>query len=156
MPLTLETALGEPAAALRLMMVEPGAAAAGERISALQHAPVDVDDRPVELDPLRDARALSAQHPTAAAACDHVERLLAIEPTHEVVVYCACPNEASAVAVAQKLRAQGKKVSIFSFPDYESPVGSFIRDALSGKHGDFRALDPYFRSFPYAIDRLLK
>jgi 16S rRNA (uracil1498-N3)-methyltransferase len=43
MPLTLETALGEPAAALRLMMVEPGAAAAVERISALQHAPVPED-----------------------------------------------------------------------------------------------------------------
>jgi len=43
MPLTLETSLGEPAAALRLMMVEPGAAAAVERISALQHAPVPED-----------------------------------------------------------------------------------------------------------------
>jgi RsmE family RNA methyltransferase len=43
MPLTLETALGEPAAALRLMMVEPGAAAACERISALQRAPVPED-----------------------------------------------------------------------------------------------------------------
>ena len=26
---------------------------------------------------------------------------------HEVVVYCACPNEASAVKVAEKLRALG-------------------------------------------------
>ena len=33
--------------------------------------------------------------------------LLVIEPTHEVVVYCACPNEASAVTVARALIAHG-------------------------------------------------
>jgi len=33
--------------------------------------------------------------------------LLVIEPTHEVVVYCACPNEASAVTVAKALIARG-------------------------------------------------
>ena len=35
MPLTLETYLGEPPAALRLMLVEPGAAATAESLSAL-------------------------------------------------------------------------------------------------------------------------
>jgi 16S rRNA (uracil1498-N3)-methyltransferase len=43
MPLTLETALGEPAAALRLMLVEPGAEANPERLSALQQAAVPED-----------------------------------------------------------------------------------------------------------------
>jgi 16S rRNA (uracil1498-N3)-methyltransferase len=43
MPLALETALGEPAAALRLMMVEPGTTANVEPISVLQHAPPPVD-----------------------------------------------------------------------------------------------------------------
>ena len=38
MPLSLETALGEPAAALRLMLVEPAAAAHVEALSVLQHA----------------------------------------------------------------------------------------------------------------------
>ena len=33
--------------------------------------------------------------------------LLAIPPTNEVIVYCACPNEASAVRVAQALRQRG-------------------------------------------------
>ena len=33
--------------------------------------------------------------------------LLAIEPTNEVIVYCACPNEASAVKVAQALMQHG-------------------------------------------------
>ena len=33
--------------------------------------------------------------------------LLAIEPTSEVVVYCACPNEATAVKVAQALIQRG-------------------------------------------------
>lgn len=43
MPLTLETALGEPAAALRLMLVEPAASAAVEPIAVLQHAPAPAD-----------------------------------------------------------------------------------------------------------------
>ena len=43
MPLALETALGEPAAALRLMMVEPGTAANVEPISVLQHAAPPMD-----------------------------------------------------------------------------------------------------------------
>jgi 16S rRNA (uracil1498-N3)-methyltransferase len=43
MPLTLETALGEPAAALRLMLVEPSADASPERLSALQQAAVPED-----------------------------------------------------------------------------------------------------------------
>jgi 16S rRNA (uracil1498-N3)-methyltransferase len=43
MPLALETALGEPAAAQRLMMVEPGTTAGVERISVLQHLPVPAD-----------------------------------------------------------------------------------------------------------------
>jgi membrane protein DedA with SNARE-associated domain/rhodanese-related sulfurtransferase len=33
--------------------------------------------------------------------------LLAIPPTNEVVVYCACPNEASAVKVAKALKQRG-------------------------------------------------
>ena len=43
MPLTLETALGEPAAALRMMMVEPGADAGVERIAVLEQAPTPED-----------------------------------------------------------------------------------------------------------------
>ena len=33
--------------------------------------------------------------------------LLTVEPTNEVIVYCACPNEASAVKVAQALVKHG-------------------------------------------------
>ena len=43
MPLTLETALGEPAAALRLMLVEPAASAGVEPISVLRQAPAPAD-----------------------------------------------------------------------------------------------------------------
>ena len=43
MPLTLETALGEPAAALRLMLVEPAAAASVEPISVLQRTAAPAD-----------------------------------------------------------------------------------------------------------------
>jgi len=43
MPLALETALDEPAAALRLMMVEPGTTAGVEGIAALRHIPAPAD-----------------------------------------------------------------------------------------------------------------
>ena len=43
MPLMFDTALGEPAAALRLMLVEPAAAASVEPISVLQQAPAPAD-----------------------------------------------------------------------------------------------------------------
>lgn len=43
MPLTLDVALGEPAAALRLMLVEPGANAEVEALSALRQTPAPSD-----------------------------------------------------------------------------------------------------------------
>ena len=43
MPLAFDTTLGEPAAALRLMMVEPGTTASVEPISALQRTPAPFD-----------------------------------------------------------------------------------------------------------------
>jgi 16S rRNA (uracil1498-N3)-methyltransferase len=43
LPLTLEMTIGEPAAALRLMLVEPSAAASVEPISVLQHAQPPAD-----------------------------------------------------------------------------------------------------------------
>lgn len=57
--------------------------------------------------------------------------------------------------LAKKLRAKGTKVTIFSFPNYDSPFGAFIRDTLAGKHGDIKEVDTYYRSLPYAVDRLL-
>jgi rhodanese-related sulfurtransferase len=35
--------------------------------------------------------------------------LVAVEPQSEVVVYCACPNEATAVKVAKALQQHGFK-----------------------------------------------
>jgi 16S rRNA (uracil1498-N3)-methyltransferase len=43
MPLMLDTALGDPPAALRLMLVEPGATAAVEPIAALRQGPAPAD-----------------------------------------------------------------------------------------------------------------
>jgi 16S rRNA (uracil1498-N3)-methyltransferase len=43
MPLTLDTALDEPAAGLRLMLVEPSASVSVEPMSALRQAPVPAD-----------------------------------------------------------------------------------------------------------------
>ena len=57
--------------------------------------------------------------------------------------------------LAKKLRAKGHHVTIFSFPNYESSFGAFIRDTLAGKHGDLKAVDTYYRALPFAVDRLL-
>lgn len=57
--------------------------------------------------------------------------------------------------LAKKLCAQGKTVTVFSFPDYSGLVGKFIRDALQNKYGDHRAQNAYHTSFPYAIDRAI-
>ena len=43
MPLSFESFLGEPAAALRLMLVEPGATATPEPLSALRELPIPAD-----------------------------------------------------------------------------------------------------------------
>lgn len=57
--------------------------------------------------------------------------------------------------LAAKFRKEGKKVTIFSFPNYETTFGKFIRDTLAGKHGDIKAVDTYYRSIPFSVDRLL-
>jgi len=57
--------------------------------------------------------------------------------------------------LARALRAKGKRVTTFSFPDYSKLVGIFIHEALHNKHGDFRNLNAYFTSLPYAVDRAL-
>jgi len=57
--------------------------------------------------------------------------------------------------LARTLRARGKKVTTFSFPDYSKPVGIFIHEALHNKHGDFRKLNGYFSTLPYTVDRVL-
>ena len=43
MPLTLDTLLDEPASALRLMLVEPGASAHAGSLSEVQHLPAPAD-----------------------------------------------------------------------------------------------------------------
>ena len=68
-------------------------------------------DRPIVLDvraqALRrvDARRIPGAHPVDL---DDIERTAAAIPRdREVVVYCACPNEATAAKVAMQLRALG-------------------------------------------------
>ena len=52
------------------------------------------------------------------------------------------------------LTQQGWKVQLWSFPDYESPTGIIVRNALNGVYGDFVKMSPEFCSEIYAIDRL--
>ena len=55
--------------------------------------------------------------------------------------------------LARALRAEGKNVTVFSFPDYTGVVGNFIRESLENKHGDYRKMDAYHTSLPFALDR---
>lgn len=53
-----------------------------------------------------------------------------------------------------RLRREGAKAKLISFPRYSSNVfGRLIRDFLDGRHGDFAAADPYLVATLYAADR---
>ena len=65
--------------------------------------PVVVDARSVT------ARQLSAPIPGAILFADdaHADAFEALDRAHPIVVYCSCPNEASAAAIARQLVARG-------------------------------------------------
>lgn len=54
--------------------------------------------------------------------------------------------------LADRLKKQGHHVTSTHSPRYEKPIGKLIKDALHGKHGDFRNLSPYFSGLPYLLD----
>lgn len=54
--------------------------------------------------------------------------------------------------LAARLKKQGHHVTSTHSPRYEKPIGKLIKDALHGKHGDFRNLSPYFSGLPYLLD----
>lgn len=54
----------------------------------------------------------------------------------------------------KRLKREGYRVRTLDFPQYEKNFfGKFLGDCLAGKHGDFLALDPYFASVFYDLDR---
>jgi dTMP kinase len=55
----------------------------------------------------------------------------------------------------KRLREEGNMVTLFNFPDYDRLIGTFIRDSLHGKYGNLKNVGAFYRSFPYAIDRML-
>lgn len=55
--------------------------------------------------------------------------------------------------LVRALKARGR-VSFFNFPRYtDSVFGQLVGQALAGQRGNFMALDPYFSSLPYMLDR---
>ncbi len=54
--------------------------------------------------------------------------------------------------LAKRLRAEGRRVTVFASPRYELPTGKLVRRALSGEFGDFVGLSPYFSALPYFLD----
>lgn len=53
-----------------------------------------------------------------------------------------------------ELRRRGQKVTVFDFPRYDTFFGSLVGQALRGKLGDFKGLDPHLASLPFTLDRL--
>jgi dTMP kinase len=57
--------------------------------------------------------------------------------------------------LVKRLGNDGQKVETFDFPRYEDGVfGKLVGECLSGKHGDFRHMDPYVASLPFTLDRV--
>lgn len=52
----------------------------------------------------------------------------------------------------KRLRAEGKRVAVFSSPRYDTPTGKLVKQALSGAFGNFVALSPYLSALPYLLD----
>lgn len=56
--------------------------------------------------------------------------------------------------LVKRLKKAGKRVETLDFPQYKADFfGKFIKEALSGKHGDFISMNPYLVSIAYAADR---
>lgn len=54
--------------------------------------------------------------------------------------------------LAERARANGKTVTVFTSPRYDLPTGDLVRRALNGEFGDFVALSPYLSALPYFVD----
>lgn len=57
--------------------------------------------------------------------------------------------------LAARLRAEGQKAAVFSFPDYSTDIGKIIRGVLHGRYGDPVKISPYLTAVVYALDRAL-
>ncbi|MEK7509704.1 MAG: thymidylate kinase [Patescibacteria group bacterium] len=56
--------------------------------------------------------------------------------------------------LVKRLKKAGKRIETLDFPQYKADFfGHFIKEALSGKHGDFISMNPYLVSIAYAADR---
>jgi dTMP kinase len=56
--------------------------------------------------------------------------------------------------LVERLKKEKIPVATLDFPQYKNNFfGAFIKECLSGKHGDFIALDPHIASVLYAADR---
>lgn len=56
--------------------------------------------------------------------------------------------------LVERIKKDGKRVETLDFPQYaENFFGSFLKECLTGKHGDFISENPYLVSIAYAADR---
>ncbi len=54
--------------------------------------------------------------------------------------------------LVDRLRKQGHQVTLMQTPSYQKPIGKVVKDALSGKYGDFKNLSPFLSAMPYLLD----
>src|SRR3989344_618778 len=56
--------------------------------------------------------------------------------------------------LVKRFKKAGKRVETLDFPQYKADFfGAFLKEALTGKHGDFISMNPYLVSIAYAADR---
>jgi dTMP kinase len=54
--------------------------------------------------------------------------------------------------LVKRLRAAGRRATVFTSPRYDLPTGRLVGRALSGEFGDFVKLSPYLSALPYMLD----
>ena len=67
-----------------------------------------------------------------------------------------CGKETQTKKLFERLEKEGKKVTRFTFPNYESYSSIFVKKYLNGEYGkDPKKQDPYIISTFFAIDRYI-
>ena len=66
----------------------------------------------------------------------------------------AVGKETVSKRVVEILNEMGYKALQISFPRYDEPEGTVIKQFLSGSYGPPASLDPYLASAPYTLDRI--
>ena len=65
-----------------------------------------------------------------------------------------CGKQTQSRALCERLKQEGYKVKMQSFPNYDSPSAATVKMYLGGEFGGDMSMSPYQASVLYAVDRL--